>query len=102
MRPNVLRNRLSLRYLLLASLLLGLLLPAWVSLEIEKRDIQTRLSSELRRDHERFAEMLSVSLREPVWQLLPVFAKPIVDAMMDDPRIALVLVTLQPSGSVFF
>ena len=85
MRAHLFRYRLSLRYLLLASLLLGLLLPAWVSLEIEKREIQTRLSAELTRDHERYAEMLSVSLREPIWQLLPVFAQPIIDAITDDP-----------------
>jgi C4-dicarboxylate-specific signal transduction histidine kinase len=95
-----LRN-LSLRYVLLGALLLGLLVPAWLALEYEAADVRARLSEALKGDANRYADMLGVALREPMWQLAPAFGKPLVDTIMDDTRVTRIVVKQLPGGEVF-
>lgn len=94
-------RNLSLRYVLLGALLLGLLVPGWLALEYETAEVKVTLSDELQRDANRYADMLAVALREPLWQLAPSFGKPLVETIMEDPRVTRIVVTQVPSGDVF-
>ncbi len=94
-------RNLPLRYVLLGALLLGLLVPGWLALAYETAEVKARLSDELQRDANRHADMLAVALREPLWQLAPAFGKPLVDTIMEDPRVTRIVITQAPSGEVF-
>ncbi len=100
MKRFSLRN-LSLRYVLLLALLLGLFVPSWLAYEVEARHLNERLSAELNQDRDRYAEMLSVTLSEPLWQLAPLFAAPLLDKIMEDPQVSSVVVMRLPDNRVF-
>jgi hypothetical protein len=89
-------DKSALRYVLFGALLLGLLAPGWLALEYESAEVKVRLSESLQRDANRHADMLSVALREPLWQLAPAFGKPLVDTIMEDPRVARIVVSQAP------
>ena len=91
----------SLRYVILLALLVDLLLPSWIAFEIERDDVNARLTKELTADRDRYADLLSVSLREPLWQLAPQFAEALVDKILEDPKVAHIVVTRMPEGQVF-
>jgi len=94
-------RNLSLRYVLLSALLLGLLVPGWLALEHEAAQVKVRLTDDLQRDANRYADMLSVALREPLWQLAPSFGQPLVDTVMEDPRVTRVAVVQAPNSETF-
>lgn len=94
-------KNLSLRYVLLLALLVGLMVPSWLAFEYEKQDVQERLSKELANDRDRYAELLAVSLREPLWQLAPQFAEPLIDKIMEDPKVSAIVVRRLPESQVF-
>ncbi len=94
-------RNLSLRYVLLLAVLLGLLIPSWIAFVYEKADVQARLSKELISDRDRYADLLAVSLREPLWQLAPLFAEPLIDKIMEDPKVSRIVVKRLPESQVF-
>jgi signal transduction histidine kinase len=94
-------RKLSLRYVLMLALLLGLLIPSWLAFVYEKADVQQRLTAELASDRDRYADLLAVSLREPLWQLAPLFAEPLIDKIMEDPKVSRIVVRRMPEGQVF-
>ncbi|MBC7917192.1 MAG: HAMP domain-containing protein [Rhodoferax sp.] len=95
-----LRN-LSLRYVLLLALLVGLMVPSWLAFVYERQEVQERLSKELASDRDRYADLLAVSLREPLWQLAPLFAEPLIDKIMEDPKVSAIVVRRLPEGQIF-
>lgn len=94
-------RNLSLRYVLLLALLAGLMVPSWLAFVYERQEVQQRLSKELASDRDRYAELLAVSLREPLWQLAQGFAEPLVDKIMEDPKVSAIVVRRLPEGQVF-
>ncbi len=94
-------RNLSLRYVLLLALLVGLMVPSWLAFVYEKQEVQQRLSKELASDRDRYADLLAVSLREPLWQLAQGFAEPLVDKIMEDPKVSAIVVRRLPEGQVF-
>lgn len=94
-------RNLSLRYVLLLALLAGLMVPSWLAFVYEKQEVQERLSTELASDRDRYADLLAVSLREPLWQLAQGFAEPLVDKIMEDPKVSAIVVRRLPEGQVF-
>jgi two-component system NtrC family sensor kinase len=95
-----LRN-LSLRYVLVLALLVGLLLPSWLAYQIEIGVAQKHLSAELAQDRDRYVDMLAVSLSEPLWQFEPLFAAPMIGKIMEDPQVTSVRVVRIPGQDVF-
>ncbi|APW43817.1 ATP-binding protein [Rhodoferax saidenbachensis] len=87
--------------MLLLAVLLGLLIPSWIAFAFEKAEVQARLSRELTSDRDRYADLLAVSLREPLWQLPPLFAEPLIDKIMEDPKVTRIVVKRMPEGQVF-
>ena len=94
-------RNLSLRYVLLLALLVGLMVPSWLAFVYEKQEVQQRLSKELSSDRDRYADLLAVSLREPLWQLAPLFAEPLIDKIMEDPKVSAIVVRRLPEGQIF-
>ena len=94
-------KNLSLRYVLLLALLVGLTVPSWLAFVYEKQEVQQRLSRELANDRDRYADLLAVSLREPLWQLAPLFAEPLIDKIMEDPKVSGIVVRRLPEGQIF-
>jgi signal transduction histidine kinase len=98
---RIVPQNLSLRYVLLLALLAGLMVPSWLAFVYERQEVQQRLSKELSSDRDRYADLLAVSLREPLWQLAPLFAEPLIDKIMEDPKVSGIVVRRLPEGQIF-
>ncbi|MDM4765635.1 ATP-binding protein [Pelomonas sp. SE-A7] len=87
----------SLRYAVMAALGVGLLLPTLGALIFEFNRAETEAMADLQRDLSRSTEVLALSLAEPVWQVSPDLAEPMIKAQVNDPRFVSVLV-VEPSN----
>ncbi|MBT9459122.1 MAG: HAMP domain-containing protein [Burkholderiaceae bacterium] len=85
-------SRSSLRYAVVGALLLGLLLPSGLALLYETDLAQKTAKADLQRDLSRTADVLALSLAEPVWQVSPDLAEPMIKAHVNDPRFVSVVV----------
>jgi two-component system NtrC family sensor kinase len=94
-------RRDSLAIAVVLALLLGLLLPTTAVLLYDGQKTRTTAMEDLRRDLGRATEVMALSLAEPVWQVSPDLADPMVKAQMDDPRFVSVLV-VEPAASAPF
>lgn len=79
-------RRGSLTTAVMLTLLLGLLLPTTAVLLYDGQKTRTTAMEDLKRDLARATEVMALSLAEPVWQVSPDLADPMVKAQMDDPR----------------
>ncbi len=91
-------RRISLRYAVVLALLVGLLLPTALVLLYDAQNARQRALEDLHRDLTRAAEVMSLSLAEPVWQVSPDLAEPIIKAQFDDPRFVSMTV-MEPSSN---
>ena len=94
-------QRNSLTFAVVLALLLGLLLPTTAVLLYDGQKTQATAMEDLRRDLARATEVMALSLAEPVWQVSPDLADPMVKAQMDDPRFVSVQV-VEPASSAPF
>ncbi|PZP36666.1 MAG: hypothetical protein DI603_01520 [Roseateles depolymerans] len=94
-------RRNSLRFAVVLALLLGLLLPTTGVLLYDSQKTRATAMEDLRRDLSRTAEVMSLSLAEPVWQVSPDLAEPMLKAQVDDPRFVMVKVTEPASSQPF-
>lgn len=91
----------SLTIAVVLALLLGLLLPTTAVLLYDGQKTRATAMDDLKRDLSRATEVMALSLAEPVWQVSPDLADPMVKAQMDDPRFVSVQV-LEPASSTPF
>ncbi|MCE4540265.1 ATP-binding protein [Pelomonas sp. P7] len=94
-------QRNSLTFAVVLALLLGLLLPTTAVLLYDGQKTRATAMEDLRRDLARTTEVMSLSLAEPVWQVSPDLAEPMVKAQVDDPRFVAVKV-VEPAASAPF
>lgn len=94
-------QRNSLTFAVVLALLLGLLLPTTAVLLYDGQKTRATAMEDLRRDLARATEVMALSLAEPVWQVSPDLADPMVKAQMDDPRFVSVQV-IEPASSAPF
>jgi two-component system, NtrC family, sensor kinase len=94
-------QRNSLTFAVVLALLLGLLLPTTAVLLYDVQKTRATAMDDLKRDLARAAEVMALSLAEPVWQVSPELADPMVKAQMDDPRFVAVQV-VEPAASAPF
>ena len=99
--PHVGWPRNSLTFAIVVALLLGLLLPTTTVLLYDLQKTRATAMDELRRDLTRATEVMALSLAEPVWQVSPDLADPMVKAQMDDPRFVSVEV-IEPASATPF
>lgn len=84
--------KLSLRTSIAIAVLLGLSLPPVVGLGLNLRHDLKLYEEELTQAHRRYADMLALGLREPLWNLAPETGKPLLDSLMNDKRIVRITV----------
>ncbi|HEY9105766.1 MAG TPA: HAMP domain-containing sensor histidine kinase [Roseateles sp.] len=94
-------QRNTLTFAVVLALLLGLLLPTAAVLLYDVQKTRETAMEDLRRDLARTSEVMSLSLAEPVWQVSPDLAEPMVKAQVDDPRFVAVKV-VEPSSATPF
>ncbi len=94
-------QRNSLTFAVVLALLLGLLLPTTAVLLYDVQSTRETAMDDLRKDLARTSEVMSLSLAEPLWQVSPDLAEPMVKAQVDDPRFVAVKVTEQTSTAPF-
>ena len=94
-------QRNSLTFAVVLALLLGLLLPTTAVLLYDGQKTRATAMEDLKRDLARATEVMALSLAEPVWQVSPDLADPMVKAQMDDPRFVSVQV-VEPASSTPF
>lgn len=86
------RIKLTLRQMVAAVLVVGLLLPSllgggWL---LEQR--RAALMQLLHEDHARLTDILTSSMQEPLWNLSPPNGRPLLDAVMSDRRVVGVII----------
>ncbi len=91
----------SLRSAVILALLVGLALPTAGVLLYEQQLSRKTVMEDLRRDLSRVAEVLALSLAEPIWQVSPDLAEPMVKAQVDDPRFVSIVVTENAAQQAF-
>ena len=94
-------ERASLRYAVVIALLIGLLVPTAVVLFWDAQSTRSTAKELLRKDLERIAQVMALSLAEPVWQVSPDLAEPMIKAQGDDPRFISVVVREQSTAAPF-
>jgi signal transduction histidine kinase len=94
-------RRNSLTFAVVVALLLGLLLPTTAVLIYDGQKTRETAMEDLKRDLARTTEVMSLSLAEPVWQVSPDLAEPMVKAQVDDPRFVSVKVVEPASATPF-
>lgn len=94
-------RRDSLTFAVVLALLLGLLLPTTAVLVYDGQKTRQTAMDDLKRDLARATEVMALSLAEPVWQVSPDLADPMVKAQMDDPRFVSVQV-IEPASPAPF
>ncbi|MFT7772861.1 sensor histidine kinase [Roseateles sp.] len=94
-------QRNSLTFAVVLALLLGLLLPTTAVLLYDSQKTRATAMEDLKLDLARVTEVMALSLAEPVWQVSPDLADPMVKAQMDDPRFVSVEV-VEPASSAPF
>jgi two-component system NtrC family sensor kinase len=87
----------SLRNAVVLALVVGLLVPTGAVLLYDSNATRREALEDLRRDLARVVEILALSLSEPIWQVSPDLAEPMIKAQVDDPRFVSVLV-VEPSS----
>lgn len=90
-------ERASLRYAVIVALLIGLLVPTALVLLYDAQKTRRTALEDLKRDLVRTTEVMALSLAEPVWQVSPDLAEPMIKAQFDDPRFVSVVVR-EPSS----
>lgn len=91
----------SLRSAVILALLVGLALPTGGVLLYEQQLSRRVVMEDLQRDLSRVSEVLALSLAEPIWQVSPDLAEPMVKAQVDDPRFVSVVVTENAAQQAF-
>lgn len=91
----------SLRSAVILALLAGLALPTGGVLLYEQQLSRRVVMEDLQRDLSRVSEVLALSLAEPIWQVSPDLAEPMVKAQVDDPRFVSVVVTENAAQQAF-
>ncbi|TDR82673.1 EAL domain-containing protein [Paludibacterium purpuratum] len=92
---------LSLRTVFLIAVLLGVLIPAMLSgaltLNLQREAATTDLST----DQRRVLDILALGMQEPLWNLSRQSGAPLIESVMDDPRVVSIRVTDTQSNTVF-
>ncbi len=93
------RVRLTLRSALIITVILALLIPAVVSGVVAVNKRKEELETAFQSDQRRLVQILTLGMQEPVWNLSQESARPIVEAIAGDPRIASIRVVAENMGT---
>ncbi len=94
-------RRNSVTFAVVLALLLGLLLPTTAVLLYDSQKTRASALEDLKEDLARTTQVMALSLVEPLWQVSPDLAEPMVKAQMNDPRFVSVIVRDPASPAPF-
>ncbi|MBV8123115.1 MAG: HAMP domain-containing histidine kinase [Burkholderiaceae bacterium] len=83
----------SLRNAVVVWLAIGLVVPTTLVMAYDWQRTRRIALEDLQRDLARVAEVMALSLSEPIWQVSKDLADPMINALTDDPRFVRVIVT---------
>lgn len=83
----------SLRVAVILTLVAGLLAPGLALLLVEQQTTRQRVLAELQEELDRSATVMALSMVEPLWQVSPELALPLISAQFEDRRFVRVLVS---------
>ncbi|QZA80157.1 ATP-binding protein [Deefgea piscis] len=89
---------LSLRSAVILAILIGLCLPATITGYIGLRYEQQAAQNQISRDQQRIADVLALGMQEPLWNLAPESARPLLDSLMSDERTVSITINDQKLG----
>ncbi len=81
-------DNLSLQAVIVIALLTGLVIPIAITAVVDAQTQRRALAANLRADQEKIVHVLALGLQNSVWNLEPESGRPLLDAVMNDPRIA--------------
>jgi PAS domain S-box-containing protein len=84
---------LSLRKALATALVVGLVAPTSISAWLFFTEQRALLLERLDNDHARIVTVLALGMQTPVWEIRPDAGKPLLDALMLDPRVTAISVS---------
>jgi len=91
-RPPRRSGQLKLRPSIVLAVIIGLLIPVTVSSVLTLGQRQDALEQQLQADHERLADILSLGMQEPLWNLSQDAGRPLFNSVLGDERIASLVV----------
>jgi two-component system NtrC family sensor kinase len=92
-RSRFFANNLSLQTMIVIALLMGLIVPLAATAVIDTESQRRVLLDALQQEEAKVTHVLSLGLQNPVWNLEPDSGRPLLNAVMTDPRIASISVT---------
>lgn len=94
-------SMLSLRTVFLIAVLLGVLIPASLIGTLNFGLQRETINAELETDQKRLLDIVALGMQEPLWNLSRQAGGPLVESVMDDPRVVSIRVTDTQSNTVF-
>jgi signal transduction histidine kinase len=76
-----------------AALLVGLVVPGAISSWLTLRRQRELLTAQLSRYHARVTTVLALGMREPLWTMVPDLGRPLLESVIEDPRVVRVSVS---------
>ena len=92
-RPRAFLEDLSLRKALATALFVGLVAPTGISAWLFFTQQRALLLERLDSDHARIVTVLALGMQTPIWEIRPDAGKPLLDALMLDPRVTAISVS---------
>ena len=94
-------SMLSLRTVFLIAVLLGVLIPATLIGTLTFSMQRASITADTATDQKRLLDIVSLGMQEPLWNLSRQEGVPLVESVMDDPRVVSLRVTDTQSNTVF-
>lgn len=94
--------RFTLRAAIILAVLFGLLLPATINGYFGMQAELRNLNQQFAHEHRRLTELLALGMQDPLWNLSPDAGQPLIDSMMNDPRIVRITVVDNSGGGDTF
>jgi diguanylate cyclase (GGDEF)-like protein/PAS domain S-box-containing protein len=94
-------SRLSLRAVFLIAVVLGLLIPAFLITTLDFSLERQRLTTQLDTDQKRLLDIVALGMQEPLWNLSRQAGSPLLESVMEDPRVISLRVTDTQSNTIF-
>lgn len=93
--------RFTLRAAIILAVLFGLLLPATINGYFGMQAELRNLKQQFEHEHRRLTELLALGMQDPLWNLSPDAGQPLVDSMMNDPRVVRITVVDNSGNETF-
>ncbi|TFV99519.1 HAMP domain-containing protein [Oxalobacteraceae bacterium OM1] len=91
--------QLKLRASLIVTVIIGLIIPAGVSVLLTLGQREQALRRDLNADHQRMADILAYGMQQPLWNLSQDSGRPLFDSLLSDTRVTSLVVRDKEFGT---